>query len=130
SSLDILLAERVDHVRAREHPLLLLDREAILHIRVLHDLLEPPARTVLAEDVGDHRLLLRRLREQEGERAPHEAGQPQHEVDCIVGSCASLLSAAGSRSGCSMGWTTPGTTSASSSGSSARPARCGPSVAP
>ena len=69
-------------------------------------------------------LLLRRaLREEERERDSAGSCQAQHRSDCIVEPCTSRPTAVGSRSGCSTGSTTPETRNASSSGSSARPAR-------
>ena len=75
----------MNDVRSREHPLLLLGAQTVLDVRILEDLVDAASSAVLAQEVGDHRLLLPRPREQERERIPQKAGQPRHASDCIVG---------------------------------------------
>src|SRR5581483_6156061 len=88
--LDRLLAERVDHFRPREEPSLLVDREAVLQIRILEDRFDPAAVPVLAQQIrGDHLLALR-SREEERERVPQEGAQPQHVTRLYSRPCAGL----------------------------------------
>jgi hypothetical protein len=81
----VLLAESVDDVRPREHPLLLLGAQPVLDVRILEDLVDAAPRAVLAQEVGDDILFRGRSREQERERIPPKTGQPRHASDCIVG---------------------------------------------
>ena len=82
----MLFAQSVDDVRPRQHSLLLLGRQSVLHVRVFEDVVHAAPGTVLAEEVGDDRVLSRRPREEERERAPKKCAEPQHGSDCIVGS--------------------------------------------
>jgi hypothetical protein len=75
----------VHDLRPIEHASLLLRRQSVLYERVLHDRLDVAACGVLAQQVRSDVLLGRRLGEEERERVPHEAREPQHHVDCIVG---------------------------------------------
>ena len=79
-----MLAERVHDLRPIEQARLLLRREPVLDVPVLQDLRDAPSPRMLARQVGDHLLLRRRLREEEGEGATEEAAELQHWIDCIV----------------------------------------------
>src|SRR5207302_5677321 len=69
----VLLSERVNDVRPLEHALLLLRRHAVLDVRILEDVVHVAPRAVLPQEIGDHRLLRSRPREQERERVSQEA---------------------------------------------------------
>ena len=75
----------MDDLRTRQEPPLLLEAQAVLHVRIQEDVLDPAPVSVLAQDVRGDVLLRRRPREQEGERVPKKTAKPLHEVDCIVG---------------------------------------------
>jgi len=81
----VLLAESVDDVGPREHPLLLVGRQPVLDVRVLKDLVDAAPRAVLAQEIGHDRVLLRRPCEEERERTTEKRGDPEHVSDCIVG---------------------------------------------
>jgi hypothetical protein len=80
----VLLAESVDDVRARQHPLLLLLRQPVLNVRILEDLVHATTGAVLAQQVCHDHVLLRRPREKERERILKERAEPEHASDCIV----------------------------------------------
>ena len=92
-----VVADSTNDVRAVEQPSLLSRREAVAHVRVNEDFFERPPPLVLTDDVGGDALLLRRAREQEGERIAENTRQLEH-AGRILAKCAGARQLAGSPS--------------------------------
>jgi hypothetical protein len=75
----------VHDLRPVEHASLLLGRQSVVHVRVLEDVLDVAARGVLSQKVRRDVLFGGCLGEEEREGVAHEAREPQHHGDCIVG---------------------------------------------
>src|SRR5688500_12871617 len=78
-----VLADRANDLRIIQKPCAFLLRRSIAHVWIVEDLREGTSSTVLADDVGDHPLLVLGAGEQERERIPEEVRE-RHNGDCIL----------------------------------------------